>query len=251
MKSIKSISCKFLWPGLLAGLFCAVNLAGAAATRVACVGDSITAGYGITDPAHNGYPAQLGAMLGTNWEVRNFGVSATTLLRRADRPYIKTPAFTNALEFKADMVVINLGANDSKHPNDGSLEDDKAVNNWQFKPDFVDDYEALIASFRQANPQVKVYVCFPTPDYPGRWGINDRTIRVEMIPLIRQVAKDANARIIDLYAALSGKKELFPDAVHPDVAGAKLIAAAVYQALTGREPLSNAIAASPPPLTLK
>jgi acyl-CoA thioesterase I len=83
---------------------------------------------------------------------------------------------------------------------------------------------------------VKVYVCLPTPDYPGHWGINDKTIRLEMIPMIRQVAKDANAEIIDLYTALSGKPELFPDTVHPNDAGTKLMAAAIYHALTGHEP---------------
>ena len=50
-----------------------------------------------------------------------------------------------------------LGTNDSKHPDDGSLDADNAVNNWQHKADYVPDYEALIAEFRQANPKVKVY----------------------------------------------------------------------------------------------
>jgi hypothetical protein len=60
---------------------------------------------------------QLGQWLGTNYDVRNFGVSATTLLHHGDFPYIGRPAYTNALDFKADIVVIDFGANDSKHPN--------------------------------------------------------------------------------------------------------------------------------------
>ena len=56
-----------------------------------------------------------------------------------------------------------------------------------------------------------------------------------MIPMIRQVAKEDNASIIDLYTALSGKPELFPDAVHPNDTGARLMAAAVYHGLTGHE----------------
>ncbi len=139
------------------------------------------------------------------------------------------------LSFQPDLLVINLGANDSKHPNDGSIGDAKAVNNWQYSSNYVADYEELIAAFRKASPAVKVYVCLPTPDYPGRWGINDKTIRLEMIPMIRQIAKDSNASIIDLYTALSGKAELFPDAVHPNDAGAKLMAAQVYHDLTGHE----------------
>jgi len=208
----------------------------AAVTRVACVGDSITYGYGLRDRKANAYPEQLGRWLGTNYDVRNFGVSATTLLHQGDKPYIKEKAYTNALDFKPDILVIDLGANDSKHPGDGSLAADKAVNNWQFKTNYIADYEELIAAFRKSNPAAKIYVCLPTPDFPGRWGINDRTIREEMIPMIRTVAQDLNASIIDLHTALSGKAELFPDSVHPNDAGAKLMAAAIYRGLTGHEP---------------
>ena len=35
--------------------------------RIACVGDSITAGSGVLDKDHDSYPAQLSAMLGDAW----------------------------------------------------------------------------------------------------------------------------------------------------------------------------------------
>jgi lysophospholipase L1-like esterase len=202
----------------------------AAPVRVACVGDSITYGYGL----HHPYPAQLGEWLGTNYDVRNFGVSATTLLHRGDFPYVQRPAYTNALAFKADLVVIDFGANDSKHPGDGSLEATNAVNNWQHKDDFISDYKEMIAAFRAANPAAKIFVCHPTPDFPGRWGINDRTIRDEMIPLIDTVAANTGAKVIDLRSALAGRAELFPDTVHPNDRGARLMAAEIYHALTGQ-----------------
>jgi lysophospholipase L1-like esterase len=204
--------------------------------RVACVGDSITYGYGIKNRDHDSYPADLGRLLGAGWDVRNFGVNASTLLHKGDRPYFRQGEYTNALAFAPDIVVIMLGANDSKHRGDGSLDADNAVDNWQYKADYVPDYETLIAKFREANSEVKVYVCLPTPCFPGRWGINDKTIHDEIIPMVRQVAKDSNASIIDLNSALSGKGNLFPDTVHPNVAGAKLMAAAIYRALTGKEP---------------
>ena len=107
-----SIRSAFTRAGLAAVLLTS-HLAAADVVRVACVGDSITFGYGL----HRTYPAELGRWLGTNYDVRNFGVSATTLLHRGDFPYIGRPAYTNALDFKADIVVIDFGANDSKHPN--------------------------------------------------------------------------------------------------------------------------------------
>jgi acyl-CoA thioesterase I len=204
--------------------------------RVACVGDSITFGYGIRNREQDSYPAVLGRLLGSGWDVRNFGVSATTLLHKGDRPYIKTRAYDDALAFKPDDVVIMLGTNDSKHPGDGSLDAAKAINNWQFKADFIPDYEALVAEFRKANPNVKVYACLPTPCFPGRWGINGKTIRDEIIPLIRQVAKHEDANLVDLNAALAGKKDLIlPDTVHPNAAGARLMAETIYHALTGKQ----------------
>jgi acyl-CoA thioesterase I len=205
------------------------------AVRVACVGDSITFGYGIKNRDHDSYPADLGRLLGTGWDVRNFGVSATTLLSKGDFPYAKQKAHDEALAFKPDVVIIMLGTNDSKHRGDGSLDAENAVDNWQYKADFVPDYKMLIAEFRKANPAAKIYVCLPTPCFPGRWGINDKTIHHEVIPLIRKVARQTQAKIIDLYAAFSGKKELFPDTVHPDAAGARLMAADIYHALTSKE----------------
>ena len=232
----------FLRRAWFSGLISLASLVGTPASpiRVACVGDSITWGYGISNRAHNSYPAQLAGRLGTNWVVGNFGVNATTLLRQGDLPYVEQPAYARALAFKPDVVVIDFGANDSKHPGDGSLEAEKAVNNWQYKTNFVHDYEEMIAAFRGANPRARIFICLPTPDYPGRWGINDKTIRVEMIPLIRRVARESDVAVIDLYTALSGRKELFPDTVHPDATGAGLMAAAVDRALTGPAPPAGA-----------
>ena len=202
--------------------------------RVACVGDSITFGAGIQDRKHDSYPVVLGGMLGAGWDVRNYGSSGTTVVNKGNRPYTKQKAHDTALASAPDIVVIMLGTNDSKHPGDGSSDSTDAVDNWQYKADFVTDYEALIAEFHKANPAAKIYVCLPTPCFPGFGGINGKTIHDDIIPLIRQVAKDENVGIIDLNTMFADKKELFPDTVHPNVAGAKLIAQTVYQALTGK-----------------
>jgi lysophospholipase L1-like esterase len=233
---------KIVRPVLLTGLISLASLISALASpvQVACVGDSITWGYGISNREHNSYPAQLAVRLGTNWVVRNFGVNATTLLHQGDLPYVKQPAYHQALEFKPDVAVIDFGANDSKHPGDGSLDAEQAVNNWQYGTNFVHDYEEMIAAFRQANPTARIFICLPTPDYPGRWGINNQTIRVELIPMIRRVAGESDVTVIDLYTALSDRKELFPDTVHPNAAGARLMAAAVYRALTEHAPPAGA-----------
>ena len=219
----------FLRAGVAAILFIS-HLAAADVVRVACVGDSITFGAGL----HPTYPARLGQWLGTKYDVRNFGVSATTLLHRGDFPYIRRPAYTNALAFQPDIVVIDFGANDSKHSDDGSLDATNAVNNWQFKSDFIGDYKEMIAAFRRANPAAKIFICYPTPDFSGRWGINDKTIRDEMIPMIHTVADETGVSVIDLRSALAGKADLFPDTVHPNTEGARLMAAEIFPRADGQ-----------------
>ena len=56
--------------------------------RVACVGNSITYGAYIENRDRDSYPAVLGQMLGKGYEVRNYGVSAHTLLSKGDHPYV-------------------------------------------------------------------------------------------------------------------------------------------------------------------
>ena len=202
--------------------------------RVACVGDSITYGHGVSDREKNSYPALLQQWLGAGYDVRNFGVNGATMLARGDKPYNRQGEYTNALAFAPDILVIALGTNDSKHRGDGSLDADNAPDNWQLAADFLPDYETTIATFRRANPTVKIYVCLPPPCFPGRWGINDKTIHSEIDPLVRKIAEESKAEVVDLYGALTGKASLFPDTVHPNNAGAKIIAETIYHSITGR-----------------
>lgn len=85
--------------------------------KVACVGNSITYGANILNREQNSYPAQLQAYLGGEYEVRNYGVSGTTLLSKGDYPYTATPAYRQALDFQPDIVLIKLGTNDTKPQN--------------------------------------------------------------------------------------------------------------------------------------
>ena len=91
-------------------------VAGASAkekTKVACVGNSVTYGYGIEDREHYSYPVQLQGMLGDGYDVRNFGRSSATLTSRSPMAYTKQPEYRAAMDFKADIVVIHLGLNDT------------------------------------------------------------------------------------------------------------------------------------------
>jgi len=191
--------------------------------RVACVGDSITFGAAIKDRAKNCYPAQLGRMLGEGWDVANFGVNGATLLKKGDKPYWKQRAFGQAHAFEPQVVIIKLGTNDSK------------PQNWKHKADYVADYVALIESFRKLRSKPRVFLCYPVPAYPGRWGITDKVMKEEVMPRLDEVAKKSGCKVIDLYSALSDKKAMFPDRVHPNAEGATVIAKQVASTISRKK----------------
>ena len=196
--------------------------AAAGTVRVACVGDSITFGAGIRDRAKNSYPVQLGRLLGEGYEVRNFGVSAATLLKKGDKPYWKLKPFQQASDFQPNVVDIKLGTNDSK------------PQNWKHKADFADDLRAMADHFTALPSKPAVWLCLPVPVYATRWGINEKAVHGEIGSIIRQVAAERKLPTIDLHAALSGKPELFPDKIHPNADGAALMAQAVRDAVAGK-----------------
>ena len=121
------------------------------------------------------------------------------------------------------MVVIKLGTNDSK------------PQNWKHKADYVADYLDLIQGFRKLESKPEVFICYPVPAYPGRWGITDKVMKEEVMPRLDEVAKKSGCKLIDLYSALSDRKSMFPDRVHPNGKGATVIAEVVAAALSGKK----------------
>ena len=190
------------------------------AVRVACIGNSITFGAGIRTRSRDSYPSVLARMLGDSYWVKNFGVSARTMLNKGDHPYMNEPAYKNALAFNPNIVVIKLGTNDSKSFN------------WKYKADFMKDAQTMIDAFKGLPSQPKIYLCYPSKAYLTGDGINDDIISKEIIPMIKKLAKKNDLSVIDLHTAMDGMPELFPDRIHPNEKGAQVMAKAVYQSIS-------------------
>lgn len=190
------------------------------AVRVACIGNSITFGAGVKNRSRDSYPSVLARMLGDNYWVKNFGVSARTMLNKGDHPYMNEPAYKNALAFNPNIVVIKLGTNDSKSFN------------WKYKADFMKDAQNMINAFKGLPSQPKIYLCYPSKAYLTGDGINDDIISKEIIPMIKKLAKKNDLSVIDLHTAMDGMPELFPDRIHPNEKGAQVMAKAVYQSIS-------------------
>ena len=85
----------------------------AIAANVACVGNSITEGYGI-DWGVKKYPDHLQDLMQPGDSVANFGTSGKMFYKESGESYWVQGKIKEALAFPADIVVIELGTNDSK-----------------------------------------------------------------------------------------------------------------------------------------
>lgn len=194
------------------------------AVRVACIGNSITDGFGIDMATQQGYPAHLQRLLGNGYHVKNFGVSGRTMLNKGDLPYQNELAWRDALAFRPDIVIIKLGTNDSK------------PENWQYNKGFTDDLQLMVDALKANKNNPRIILCTPIPAFKPTWNINDSVIVNGITPIINKVAKKNKLQVIDLHTlyAHDGDKML-NDAIHPDAKGALRMAEIIAKALKETE----------------
>lgn len=199
------------------------NLEMKAQTKIACLGDSVTAGYLLNNPPTESYPSQLQVLMGNQYEVKNFGHSGATLLKKGSTPYFKTEKCAEAIAYRPDIAIIHLGLNDTD------------PRNWpNYKEDFDADYSWLIHTLKKQNPKVKIYICKMTPifnEHP-RFKSGTRDWFWQIQEHISAIAKANNVGLIDLHEKLYHRPDLFPDALHPTKEGATILAQTVYSNIT-------------------
>ena len=207
-------------------MLCGINFCNAT-TNINCVGDSITAGVGVSNPNVNSYPARLQSLLGTNCFVGNYGLSGATLLKQGDTPYWGTTTWLvshgKSSSTAPNIVIIMLGSNDSK------------PQNWVYGTNFVSNYQDLIATYATNKylPNPRILICTPPPAFHNNININPGILETNISPLVRQLGTDQNIQVIDMQTLLAGRGEWFPDGVHPNSQGTAVMAAIVYTALLG------------------
>lgn len=192
--------------------------------NVAAVGDSITYGMNVESVALNAYPKQLNNRLGVNYVVTNFGNSGKTLLETGNDPYIRTAQYKNSLTSNPNVVVIQLGTNDSKPANFTKI------------ANYVSDYVKLIKDYKNLATKPVVYVSLPPKVFSSAYTINQGNLE-KILPLIMQAASEANLDIsvIDNQSATTEISALIPDGVHPNAKGAAVLANNVYHTLVGEQ----------------
>ncbi|MGN0458469.1 MAG: GDSL-type esterase/lipase family protein [Eubacterium sp.] len=189
------------------------------AIKVACVGDSITYGKNVEGWYFNNYPEQLSKKLGKNYNVRNFGVSGSTAINNF-AAYSSTKMYKESIEYEPDILIIMFGLNDSK------------AKYWNEK-DFIEDYDYLIKSYMQTNPDIKIYICStscPFADYFSKY----EQIQPDVVEIVNNIIKEYtlnnNFEYIDVYSFTSKHPEWYKeDGIHPNKFGANNISELIYE----------------------
>ncbi len=197
--------------------------------RVACMGDSITAGARV-DAATQSFPAQLQQMLGAGYEVKNFGLGGATMMR-VGRPnaFQELPA---AKAFLPQVVVFNFGINDTRNSD---------VKYWEHFAEFEGDAKTLLGELLALSSQPRILLCLPTAnfaDLPGmpaerKANVAERLPRLalvraklkEVAGVLDEGAMKGRVRVVDLEVPTRAKPEVFNvDGVHLKAEGYKLLA---------------------------
>ncbi|MBD5269231.1 MAG: hypothetical protein HDS43_01215 [Bacteroides sp.] len=202
-------------------------------TRVACMGNSITAGATINNNADK-YPSVLQQLLGEGYEVRNYGQNSQTVQmhgrdtaedsKDGDCAYRNKDTYRNALAFMPEIVVIKLGTNDSKNVN--WREDSPEI----FRKDLCDMLDEI-----KENSNPKIYLALPIRVKREDWTINEKNIHI-IIDILKDVAEERGLDVINLHTAFDEEfgddwDTVYNDGVHPDTTGAAVIANRVADAI--------------------
>jgi len=210
-------------------LICSQKDADSDTIKIACIGDSITAGV-CSSGGNHPYPQQLQILLDNTYgqgkySVTNLGACGSTMLKKANSPYWERSQFTALTAGKWDIVTIMLGTNDAKDP------DDHGPNNWQhdcsgeggvtttgcsFASDFKDMVDLVRTLGTEDGVAPKVYAVVPPPLMQQyAIGANQSVINTVFPQLVPQIAKENSLDgTIDVFTGMGGVsnwQDTFPD----------------------------------------
>ncbi len=195
-----------------------VLILGQGAIKIAAIGDSLTYGYGLENRQQDAYPSILLELLGSHYQVANYGMSGRSLLSTSDYPYLKEKNAQQSLESDADIVIIMIGSNDSR------------TAYWN-KEQFIKEYRDLVKGYIKLPSQPDVFIVAPPYVPTSRFGLNNEVIRDEIQQIVEDVATELGVHFINLYPITEGHPEYYSDGLHLTPLGNRVIAKAIFSAL--------------------
>ncbi|MBD3320360.1 MAG: hypothetical protein GF350_04610 [Chitinivibrionales bacterium] len=189
-------------------------------TRIACVGNSITAGSGLSYSQK--WPTRLQVLLGSDYLIKNCGHSMRAVLKESYYPYWESEWFDTTFAFLPDTVLLMLGTNDCKE------------RDWVYNEDFRSDYNALLDTLMSMESSPQIVIMLPPPIARDQWDMLKLVLDTAIVPIIADIAQTRGIPVIDIHTLFTGhEQEWLADGVHPNDEGAMYIAQAAYSSLTG------------------
>ncbi|MBO4264539.1 MAG: leucine-rich repeat protein [Clostridia bacterium] len=201
--------------------------------KIACVGDSLTAGTGATQSTQS-YPARLDAKLPSNFVVTNYGVGGTTMTNDVDETYntahylsyTKTATYTQSKNSNPDIVIMMFGANDSVPLVCGRIPASQRA------PRFLTSAHDNITSYKTLASSPDVFLCTPVQISKIESQANRKTNMKDIyLPLVKQAAKAENVPLFDVFANTMDIDDLYSDGVHLTAVGYDYLAGVMLQNL--------------------
>jgi lysophospholipase L1-like esterase len=207
--------------------------------RIVALGDSITNGIGLAgvteaDTFRDIVRRELTERLGSKVEVVNAGVNGDIVTRAIGR--LKA----DVLDRKPDIVTVMFGGNEAGfyRPETGGFADTPRVGRDEFKAALG----KVVDRLRAEGILVVLLTCPPMTD--RYWGMHLDAYQKHGINFLvkdyaqtmRDVAAEKGVELIDVYRSFQqdpSTRDYFPDGLHPDARGHRVIANLLVRRLTG------------------
>ena len=90
----------------------------------------------------------------------------------------------------------------------------------------------LVNIYKNLPSHPAVYLLTPPAAFPNSIGASNDIIQNELIPIILRVGEQTNSTVIDIFSATKDHPEYFPDDIHPNASGNRLIAETIYAVIS-------------------
>jgi len=194
--------------------------------RIACIGDSITAGAVCDNASVNAFPAQIERWLWKDVITYNLGHSGRSMRDDLEKSYMKTTEYQQALVLSSDIDIftIMLGTNDSNLDRNWTEADSDL---------YRSGCETLFRSLSQKNPDVQFLLINTPAVFGSRVGKHStpkiRELQAELFGTMNE--KGYKTSFFDMFTLTEDKRQYFSDDLHPDAAGHTFIGEALAKKL--------------------
>ena len=180
--------------------------------RIACIGDSITAGATASDRAYYSYPAYLSRMYWQEGVVYQYGISSKTMRDDLSDSYMKTTQWSSCLSNseKYDAVLIMLGTNDSNRDKDWNATDVES---------FKSSCRTLCSKLKAHSPNAELVIMNCPVNFKAAssnfGSLLVRNLQSQMVDTLKQ--EGYKIHLYDMYNFSKNEmgQDMFPDDLHP------------------------------------